>query len=232
VVATGRPGAAAAGADGSRGGQSKKAPGIAARAPDYVRKLGYAVAAIDAPGHGDRLMAEEAAQARADAAARVAKGLSPFDEARAKLMAERNKRAVPEWNATLDALQELDFIGKGPVGYWGVSMGALIGAPFVAQQPRIAAAIFGLAGLRPGGDEFEAAARAITIPLQFILQWEDELVSHEAGLGLFNAFGSKEKTMHINPGPHVGIPRFEGVDWENFYIRHLGTADQPAKVAT
>jgi pimeloyl-ACP methyl ester carboxylesterase len=212
---------------GHGGGQSKRAPGIAARAPGYVRKLGYAVAAVDAPGHGDRVSLEEAAQARADAAARVGRGLPPFDGAHAKLMAERNRRAVPEWNATLGALQEFDFIGRGPVGYWGVSMGALIGAPFVAQQPRITAAIFGLAGLGPGNDELEAAARAISIPLQFIFQWEDELVSHEAGFSLFNAFGSKEKTMHINPGPHVGVPRFEGVDWENFYIRHLGTADRP-----
>jgi pimeloyl-ACP methyl ester carboxylesterase len=216
---------------GHGGTQNKKTQGIAARAPGYARKLGYAVAAIDAPGHGDRVTPEEAAKVSADAAARVAKGLSPFDADRARLMAERNKQAVPEWNATLAALRALDFIGEGPVGYWGVSMGTAIGVPFVAQQPAITAAIFGLTGLRPGAAEFEAAARAITIPLQFVFQWEDELASHEAGLGLFDAFGSKEKTMHINPGPHVGIPRFEGVDWESFFVRHLGTADQPARAA-
>ena len=45
---------------------------------------------------------------------------------------------------------------------------------------------------------------------------------------LFNAFGSAEKTMHINPGKHVGIPAFEAADWEAFYLRHLGrAADAP-----
>ncbi|GGJ70233.1 hypothetical protein GCM10010121_096100 [Streptomyces brasiliensis] len=34
------------------------------------------------------------------------------------------ERAVPEWQATLDALQELPKIGAaGPVGYFGISMG-------------------------------------------------------------------------------------------------------------
>src|SRR5260370_18156735 len=51
-----------AGAAGSRplvllghgGGQHKKARGLVARAQRYVTACGFAVAAIDAPGHGDR----------------------------------------------------------------------------------------------------------------------------------------------------------------------------------
>ena len=38
--------------------------------------------------------------------------------------------------------------------------------------------------------------------------------------------------MHINPGGHMDIPDFEGASWERFFVRHLGTAEQPAlKVA-
>jgi hypothetical protein len=46
----------------------------------------------------------------------------------------------------------------------------------------------------------------------------------DAGLALFDAFGSKVKSMHINPGPHVGIPNFERDYFETFYARHLGSA--------
>jgi hypothetical protein len=94
----------------------------------------------------------------------------------------------------------------------------------VAAEPRITAAVFGLAGLREGQAEFEAAAGKIAIPLQFVFQWEDAVAPREAGIALFNAFGSTEKTMHINPGGHMDIPNFESGDWESFYLRHLGVA--------
>ena len=48
------------------------------------------------------------------------------------------------------------------------------------------------------------------------------LMSREAGLALWDAFGSAEKTMHVNPGPHVGIPLFERDAAAAFYRRHLG----------
>ena len=54
-------------------------------------------------------------------------------------------------------------------------------------------------------------------------QFHDELMTPEAGLKLWEAFGSKEKTMHIHPGPHVGIPVFErGDSSAAFFARHLG----------
>jgi len=55
------------------------------------------------------------------------------------------ERAVPEWQATLDALQELPEIGtEGPVGYGGgITLGTAIGIPLTAIEPRITAAIFG-----------------------------------------------------------------------------------------
>jgi hypothetical protein len=70
----------------------------------------------------------------------------------------------------------------------------------------------------------EQAANAITIPVEFVFQWEDAVAPREAGLALFNAFRSTEKSMHINPGEHVAIPNFEGASWERFFERHLGEA--------
>jgi hypothetical protein len=102
-------------------------------------------------------------------------------------------------------------------------MGTAIGLPFVSSEPRISAAVLGLAGMnnRPGADAFEKAARALRIPILFVFQWDDELMNRESGLALFDAIGSDEKTMHINPGGHVGTPLFEREAYELFFKRHL-----------
>jgi len=208
---------------GHGGSQHKKTPGIRARAAQYARRLGYATLAIDAPGHGDRISRQEAAQLMRDVGARVRGETAPgFTPERMRQMGERTRRAVPEWKAALDAAQGFDFVGAGPVGYWGVSMGTAIGVPFVAAEPRIGCAVFGLAGLREGATDMAEAAAKIAIPVEFVFQWEDAVAPREAGIALFNAFASKEKTMHINPGGHMDIPDFEGASWERFFVRHLG----------
>src|SRR4029077_12223393 len=98
------------------------------------------------------------------------------------------------------------------------------GVPFIASEPRITCAVLGLFGIGPEKDEFTETAISIQVPLLFLYQLHDELMKPEAGLALFSAFGSKIKTMHINPGPHVGIPLFERDAYEAFYIRHMGSA--------
>ena len=211
-----------AGATGSRplvllghgGGQHKTAPGLVARARRYVTDCAFAVAAIDAPGFGDRSRTERDEQLIAEVSARRAAG-EPVGELIARENVARASRAVPEWQATLTALQQE--MGTGPVGYWGLSLGSLIGVPFVATEPRVTAAVFGLAG---SGTLAEAAAR-ITIPVEFVLQWDDELVPRDSGLALFDAFGSAEKTLHANTGAHVGVPAFELGSSERFFARHL-----------
>ena len=77
--------------------------------------------------------------------------------------------------------------------------------PLAAAEPRITAAVFGLAGHETLA---EAAAR-VTIPVEFLLQWDDELIPRESGLALFDAFGSREKSLHANPGRHGDVPMFE-----------------------
>ena len=212
---------------GHGGTQHKKVENLMALAGQYARRLGYAVAALDAPGHGERVTPEEAERNRAEVEAVFRAGAAgstagPSPE-RLKAMAERGAKATAEWKATLDALQTCDFIGaKGPVGYWGLSMGTAFGVPFVGSEPRITAALLGLAGLRAGQTAFEAAANNIKCPVLYIFQWEDEVAPRDSGIALFNAFGATEKTMHINPGRHVEIPPFEAPTWEDFFKRHLG----------
>ena len=211
---------------GHGGSQHKKIENIRLRALDYANRYGWATAVADAPGHGDRISREEAARLTQQVGARVrgeAGESAPDMERRFRQMGARARQAVKEWKVMLDAVQGLDFVGtKKSVGYWGVSMGTAFGVPFVAAEPRIECAIFGLAGLREGATYMEEAASSIEIPIQFVFQWDDAVAPREAGIALFDAFGSSEKTMHINPGGHLDIPDFEAEDWRAFYLRHLG----------
>lgn len=218
---------------GHGGTQHKRVPNVLGLARRFVRHLGYAAVAIDAPGHGERITdPDAAATARRNLERRIASGrdsgqpagmqMSPEE---AKAWVARTTRGVADWKATVDALLAED-ICDGRLGYWGVSMGTAIGLPFVAAEPRISAAVLGLAGLsnRPGAAEFEQAARSLRIPVLFVFQFDDELMSRESGIALFDAIGSTEKTMHINPGGHVETPLFERDAAEAFFVRHLGTA--------
>jgi dienelactone hydrolase len=208
---------------GHGGSQNKKFPPLVARAQRYAQVFGFAVAAIDMPGHGGRRGAEQAAQFGAEIGARLAQG-QPVGEFVSHRMTGLAAQAVPEWQAALDALQSLDFIGAGgPVGYWGLSMGGAIGVFLAAAEPRITAAVFGLAGLFPGQEAMAAAAAKISIPLEFVVQWQDEMVPREASFALFEAFGSKEKSLHANPGTHGRVTNLEVENWERFFQRHLGT---------
>jgi len=130
-------------------------------------------------------------------------------------------QAVAEWKALLDDLATNPQWARGPFGYWGVSMGTAFGIPLLASEPRIVAGVLGLGALRNGNDEQGQQAARITIPLLFLFQWDDELMTREGGLALWDAFGSEEKTMHINSGPHVEIPIFERDAALAFYKRHL-----------
>jgi dienelactone hydrolase len=105
-----------------------------------------------------------------------------------------------------------------------MSMGTGIGLRFVASEPRVKAAVLGLAGLGAGmgGAEFETAARSLQVPILFLLQWDDELIARDAGLALFDAIGSTDKTLHVSPGGHVQVPVFENDSAESFFVRHLG----------
>jgi dienelactone hydrolase len=198
------------------GGQHKKAPGVLARALRYVTACGFAAAAIDAPGHGDRPKTSDDERHAADIRQRRAAG-EPIGPLVGRYNAERARQAVAEWRLALDALQEVGVAG-GPVGFWGISMGSALGIPLVAAEPRIRAAVLGLAG----HELLTESAARITVPIEFLLQWDDELVPLDSGLALFAAFGSAEKTLHVNPGRHAEVPRFEMESSERFFRRHLG----------
>lgn len=142
------------------GGQHKRAPGIIGRAHRFVTGCGFHVAAIDAPGHGDR--PRTAADEQHITVLRQAQAAGePLGPAVVGIHIHLAARAVPEWQATLDALQKLPQIGaEGPVGFWGIMQGTGIGVPLTAVEPRITAAIFGCLG----HESLAEAAARITVP--------------------------------------------------------------------
>jgi len=190
-------------------------PRLAARARHYATEYGFAAAAIELPGSGDRPRSAAAEQARADLRRAMEAG-EPVDEIVDRLVLPLVERAVPEWQTTLDALLSLPEIG-GSVGYEGGVIA--IGIRLAVVEPRISAALL-FAGSFVPGTLFEEA-RQVTIPLQVLLQWDDEGNDRQLALDLFDAFGTKEKTLHANLGGHSGVPSFEIDAGARFFARHL-----------
>lgn len=186
---------------GHGAGGHKAAPLVEGVAGALARR-GCAALSIDLPYHGDRAPPDEAGLSARERRDRL--GLHAWRE--------RNARATPlavaDWQAALDAAQELDELRQAPVGYFGLSLGARYGIPLVAAEPRITAAVLGLWGYAAATDppSVAEAARQITIPLVFLLQWDDELYPREGGLALFDLLSSRRKTLRATPGRHMEIP--------------------------
>ncbi|MCP2342999.1 alpha/beta hydrolase [Actinomadura rupiterrae] len=200
---------------GHSGGMHNRAPGILARATRYASEFGFSVAAIDAPGHGDRPRnAKDQAWVDAMMAARAA------GESIVPVVTEYNTdlalRAVPEWQATITALQAE--LGDIPIGYGGVTLGTATGLLLTATDPRIKAASFGSVLLF---DALTEAARQITIPVQLLAAWDDEEIPRAYALTLFDAFNTPHKTLHANPGRHNQTPWHEVETTAHFFTRHL-----------
>lgn len=208
---------------GHGGFQHKRIDNVLALGQSLVGRLGIGAVALDAIEHGERASDPEASTR---ALRELASGdrdafRRHFGAAARAAMAARAKVHVAEWRAMLDALQADPRTAAGPFGWWGVSMGTTHGLPLVATDDRVAAAVFGLNALRPGDEEFGGHAAAVTVPVLFLNQWDDELMTRETALALWDALGSHDKTMHVNPGRHVEVPRFERDASIEFFRRHL-----------
>jgi dienelactone hydrolase len=139
---------------------------------------------------------------------------------------------VRDWRLALRLISDLPEVGAGPVGYWGLSMGTIYGAPFVAEEPRISVAVLGLMGLISEPPHYkpiiERAAASITCPVFFIWQLEDELFTREECLALFDALASDDKRLHANPGLHPSVP-FEEVDFSVAFLTGFLSGTRPPR---
>ncbi|MGD8415978.1 MAG: hypothetical protein PVH91_02855 [Pseudomonadales bacterium] len=188
------------------GGTTHKKAEYLVQVAVLLARRGVLAMAIDGPGHGER-----------------AGALDPSDVGgfeKAWNEGGGTDAVVADWRAALDFVQsELD---TGRTGYWGLSMGTMMGVPVVAADERISVAVLGLMGnWGPNGDRLLADAPRVTCPLRFLVQWDDEIVPRDACLTLFGALGSKKKTLHANPGLHSAVPAFEVRDSADYLASNL-----------
>jgi len=161
----------------------------------FAADYGWCAAAIDGPVHGERGAVTDAS-----------------DPAYRQMWQrpEIVQDMIDDWKATLDALSALDAVDSTRVGYWGVSMGTMFGLPFVASDARVRSAVLGKAGMsgssvrRSGIDTyFKTFAPRLTIPVLFVMQWDDERFERQGQLELFDQLGAQDKRLHAYPGQHV-----------------------------
>jgi dienelactone hydrolase len=161
----------------------------------FATDYGWCAAAIDGPVHGERGTVTDAS-----------------DPAYRQMWQrpEIVQEMLDDWKATLDALSSLGDVDQTRVGYWGVSMGTMFGLPYVASDTRVRAAVLGKAGMsgssvqRSGIDTyFKTFAPRVTIPVLFVMQWDDERFHRQGQLELFDQLGAHDKRLHAYPGQHV-----------------------------
>jgi len=182
---------------GHGGSGHKREDYVVALARRLVRTTGAAVASIDGPLHGGR---------RGERTMDPTTVLMEFAQA---WTADETLTdgMVDDWRRTLDDLQGDPALAAVPVGYWGVSMGTLLGLPFVAADARIRACVLGLAGrIGPTARRLGEDAARVEVPTLFLVQLDDELFSTASSLDLFGAIASPHKRLFAAPGRHRDVP--------------------------
>jgi dienelactone hydrolase len=174
---------------------------------------GLAVIAIDGPYHGDRVQAPVAASVYQQLIA---------DEGIERVTA----RMTADWLETLSALAGLGLAEDAHVSVFGMSMGARFGLPVAAALgPRLRCAVLGKFGIRQAGGLhpglcapglLTAAARAVTAPVLFHVQWDDAIFPRDGQFELFDALASADKRLTARPGPHAQTRPDDEASWQGF----------------
>ncbi len=174
---------------------------------------GLAAIAIDGPYHGDRVQAPMAPSVYQQLIA---------DEGIERVTA----RMTADWLETVSTLAGLGLADDSHVSIFGMSMGARFGLPVAAALgPRLQCAVLGKFGLRqaaplhPGlwaPGLMAAAARAVSAPLLYHVQWDDEIFPRDGQFELFDALASADKQLIARPGPHAQTHPDDQASWQDF----------------
>ena len=185
------------------------------------RSVGAATLALDGPVHGLRQVGPGGRTALAEAFKRP----------------ELTDEMVADWLLSLAAVREAVGFAENPLAYFGLSMGTIFGIPTLAVAAEndisFRASVLGLAGTSGAvgflGERLAKDAAAVTHPVLFLMQLEDELFDRQGYLALFDAIASPDKRLHANPGLHPEIPS-EEVDAAFSFLAARLTEDVPRDV--
>lgn len=189
----------------------------------YVVALGRILArrecaalAIDGPVHGQRRRATSSEYS------------SPFLDFAARWSSDEGLTdgMIADWRAVLDDTLNSGLVaGDALVGYWGLSMGTILGLPLVAAEPRIRASVLGLMGLTgPTRDRLALDAARVEVPTMFLMQWDDQLFHRTDALALFGALGAQDKVLVATPGNHGDVTPENYQASAEFLLKRLGAA--------
>lgn len=181
-------------------GGSKDSPYLDAAAGPWVRS-GAAVASIDFPLHGERASAKLPV-----ALLRGLAGAHPAGEGDAFRLG-LVRQAVHDLQRTLDVLLAHPEIDAERVAYAGFSLGAILGALFLGQDPRPRAAALALGGGGFGPAELDPVghiARFSPRPLLFVNASRDEVIPRSATEALFAAAGEPKQIVWFDTD-HAGL---------------------------
>ncbi|HEY0718781.1 MAG TPA: dienelactone hydrolase family protein [Streptosporangiaceae bacterium] len=206
------------------GGSGHKRCGRHLRMGRWLASAGLAAAAIDGPFHGDRVPAPLAASVYQQLIA---------DEGIERVTA----RMTQDWLEAVSALARQGLADEADVSIFGMSMGARFAIPVTAALgTRVRCAVFGKFGVRQAGGLHAGlcapgliveAARAISAPVLYFVQWDDELFPRDGQLELFGALASADKHLIARPGPHAHTHPDDEAAWRAFIRLHT-TGPHPA----
>lgn len=164
---------------------------VAAPARDWALAHGWACLALDAPGHGERASADPLAALRdPDQAAALA---SQF---------------AAEARAAVDAVAERERVDAARLGYYGYSLGAMLGVAVLAGDGRYRAAALAAAGAGslsgPADGPGSRLPALAGVAVRLIAKADDELIARADTEALFAGLPG-EKDLLTLPGGHFAI---------------------------
>ncbi len=183
---------------------------------------GLAVIAIDGPYHGDRVPASIAPS--------VYQQLI-VDEGIERVTA----RMTEDWLDAISALAAWGLLDAANVSVFGMSMGARFGLPVAAAlESRLRCAVLGKFGIRQtellhsglcAPSLITAAARSVSAPVLYHVQWNDAIFPREGQFELFDALASVDKHLVARSGTHAETHPDDEASWQEFIRINTSVAD-------
>ena len=185
---------------GARG--SKQAPYMVPVAAPWAR-AGAAIASIDLPLHGERR------NTKLTGLLQGALGLEGHPTPAGRIILDEFvQQAVGDLQRLLDVAGSLPRVAADRVVYAGLSLGSIVGATYVAHDPRPRAAALALGGGGFGGPEVDPAVHIHAIaprPLLFVNATRDQTIPRASTEALYAA-AADPKEIHWFDCGHLDLP--------------------------